>query len=368
MLSYVELENFRGFERFRLAGLSRVNLLVGENNCGKSSLLEATTLLAKGGDLRALVDFARQRGETAYSEVYEVCFPDVRHFFYGHCVDDRSEALIIGDNDRLQVSIDRTNLRDFEAAYPGARSLEESMYLPVDAVLLVRGGVNGSDGIIVPVIENGRIHDSVLDLYAAKIRSASRDRPYVGYMLPSAMTLDEIGRYWDHAVVTRREMEVISALQIIEPRLNNIFFLSGGLKAGPNGGARGVLLELDGESVRIPLGSVGDGSRRLLGLALALIRYRDSVLLLDEIDAGLHYSIMPRLWHLIVETARQSNMQVFATTHSSDCVRGLAQFCREHPELQEEVSLQKISCELEESVALHAEEIILADEQRMEVR
>jgi len=140
------------------------------------------------------------------------------------------------------------------------------------------------------------------------------------------------------------------------------------LKAGPNGGARGVLLELDGESVRIPLGSVGDGSRRLLGLALALIRYRDSVLLLDEIDAGLHYSIMPRLWHLIVETARQSNMQVFATTHSSDCVRGLAQFCREHPELQEEVSLQKISCELEESVALHAEEIILADEQRMEVR
>ena len=95
---------------------------------------------------------------------------------------------------------------------------------------------------------------------------------------------------------------------------------------------------------------------------------KNGVLLIDEVDTGLHYSIMGDMWLLVVEAARQNNIQVFLTTHSLDCVRGLAWLCRNHPELGEEVSLQKIEANLNESVSLNADEIQIAVDQDLEVR
>ena len=108
--------------------------------------------------------------------------------------------------------------------------------------------------------------------------------------------------------------------------------------------------------------------RRLLALSLSLIRAESGVLLVDEIDTGLHYSVMGQMWHLVTEAARRANVQVFATTHSHDCVRGLAWLCGSFPDLKNEVSLQKIDPDLEEAVALDAEDIVLALDQGMEVR
>ena len=108
--------------------------------------------------------------------------------------------------------------------------------------------------------------------------------------------------------------------------------------------------------------------RRLLALSLSLIRAEHGVLLIDEIDTGLHYSVMGQMWHLVTEAARRANVQVFATTHSQDCVRGLAWLCESFPGLRNEVSLQKIHSDLEEAVALDGEHVVLAVDQGMEVR
>lgn len=108
--------------------------------------------------------------------------------------------------------------------------------------------------------------------------------------------------------------------------------------------------------------------RRMLSLALALIQARGGLLLVDEIDTGLHYSIMSDMWRLVVETAQRSDVQVFATTHNSDCVRGLAWLCDNDPSLAKEVSVQKIEPTLEESVAFGAGELIVAVDQEIEVR
>lgn len=368
MLSSVGMENFRGFDRYRLGGLARVNLLVGENNSGKSSLLEALAFLATGGDLQTLIACVQQRGELAYSEIYETSMPDVRHFFCGHCADSGGELALWADDEGLRLVLDENVSAGVEAVYPNARRVGWTSDVPMGAVLFASGGVNGPEGIAVPLIENGAIHNSVFFHYVNAIRAERRKRPQTGYLLPTSIVSDEIGKYWDQAVIAGREGEVISALRIIEPRLRNLFLLSRTRNGDQRGAAAGMLLELEGERARVPLGSVGDGSRRFLALALALTRCDNGVLLVDEVDTGLHYSVMSKLWRLIVETACRTNMQAFVTTHNSDCVRGLAQFCREHPEMREEVSVQKINCELRESVPLHADEIMLADEQHMEVR
>ena len=64
---------------------------------------------------------------------------------------------------------------------------------------------------------------------------------------------------------------------------------------------------------------------RMLGIALALVNAKDGMLLIDEVDTGLHYSVLPDLWKLIFEVAHRLNVQVFATSHSWDCIQAFQQ-------------------------------------------
>jgi predicted ATPase len=129
-----------------------------------------------------------------------------------------------------------------------------------------------------------------------------------------------------------------------------------------------VLLALKGEHDRVPLASQGDGLFRLMELSLGLVRASGGTLVIDEIDTGLHYSVMSDLWRLVVEAARRFDLQVFATTHSYDCIRGLAWLCENYPHLGEDVSIQKIEPVLDEAVALDAEKIQIAFRQHIEMR
>ena len=108
--------------------------------------------------------------------------------------------------------------------------------------------------------------------------------------------------------------------------------------------------------------------RRLLALSLSLVRTGDGFLLIDEIDTGLHFSVMEEMWRLVVNTALESNVQVFATTHSYDCVHGLAALLESTPELASQVSVQKIESSLAEAVGLDADQIRVAARQDIEVR
>ena len=59
---------------------------------------------------------------------------------------------------------------------------------------------------------------------------------------------------------------------------------------------------------------------RALGISLALVNVKDGILLIDEFENGLYYSVQPELWQFIFRVARRLNVQVFATTHSWDCI------------------------------------------------
>ena len=108
--------------------------------------------------------------------------------------------------------------------------------------------------------------------------------------------------------------------------------------------------------------------RRLLALSLSLVGAAEGFLLIDEIDTGLHWSVMKEVWKLVAEAAVQSSIQVFATTHSLDCIMGLASLLRDRPDLAEAVSVQKIERELDHSVSFDAEATVTADDLSIELR
>ena len=71
----------------------------------------------------------------------------------------------------------------------------------------------------------------------------------------------------------------------------------------------------------IPLPIMGEGMVRLASLVLRLAIASNGVVLIDEIENGLHHSIMPKLWSAIGDVAREFNTQLFASTHSLECIK-----------------------------------------------
>jgi AAA15 family ATPase/GTPase len=80
------------------------------------------------------------------------------------------------------------------------------------------------------------------------------------------------------------------------------------------------IIRMSGIDEPIPLRSLGDGMQRVLGIILALVNAKDGMLLIDEFENGLHYSVQPDIWRLLFKVAHRLNVQVFATTHSWDCI------------------------------------------------
>ena len=106
---------------------------------------------------------------------------------------------------------------------------------------------------------------------------------------------------------------MIETLQQIEPKLKR-FVVS--LVAGiPS-------LRADiGSKKLIPLSYMGEGMNRLLSLSLAIPICQNGVLLVDEIENGIHHSALPRVCRSIRDLAHHFNVQILASTHSSECIR-----------------------------------------------
>ena len=328
MLNLLTIRGYRGFRNYQMTGLARVNLVVGRNNCGKTSILEAIELLVSG-DPSALRESALRRNEITDHGA------DISHVFHGHTSAPGTRFELSGHDNRPQLTA--------------------AILLPDDAGDALRPGHSrllridyGERTQILLVDENGAL-------------------PNVTFPAPSraARFLDFDARSmhatWNSVLAERRGTEVVEALQLLEPEVDEIAYPTG---SEPR---RGIELGHRDSDRRVPIGSYGDGMRRLMALSLALIG-TDECVLIDEIDTGLHWTVMEDMWRLVVETARRSHVQVFATTHSYDCVRGLGSLVRSRPNLADDLAIHKMHRSLAQSVCIPGTEIAVAVEQDIEVR
>ena len=101
-----------------------------------------------------------------------------------------------------------------------------------------------------------------------------------------------------------------------------------------------------------------------------VIHSQNGTLLIDEIDTGLHYSVMDKMWRFLDECSKRFNVQIIATTHSRDCYQSLAAICRGEidEESQSEITIQRIERNRSESVVYSEAAIIAAAERNVEVR
>ncbi len=113
---------------------------------------------------------------------------------------------------------------------------------------------------------------------------------------------------------------------------------------------------------------MGEGIWHILSLALALVHSRDGILLIDNIDTDLHYTVMEDMWKFLDSASKTYNVQVFATTHSRDCYESLASIAHGSVSDNSEVTIQRIERGRERAVAYSEQTIVAAAERDIEVR
>ena len=345
--------------------MARVNLLVGKNNSGKTALVESVHLLASGGDQMVLADAARRRGEVVFAGREEPGFLDISHFFHGHDIRPGASFSLSADNGLPPVRVEAVQRGELE---PTPDMFDSSRTLRPAFALKIQGGRPDVKGRTFFLSEEGALLIDPRRPIRRYFGDERREGPPVVFIAPDSIWPESLAGMWNQVLRDKQEGEVRKALQILEPGLEDIVFQTGEFAYRHYAGRSLVLASFAGDRRRVPLGSMGDGMRRLLALSISLIHAKGGYLLIDEVDTGFHYSVMAQMWELVVRTARESNIQVFATTHSADCVRGLGILCKRSPELRDDVSAHKIERNLESNVPFTGAEVLNAVEQDIEIR
>ncbi|MFI3154750.1 MAG: AAA family ATPase [Methylococcaceae bacterium] len=350
MLNSLEIKNFRALEDFKVAKLGRVNLIVGKNNSGKSTVLEALRIYAGNAQRELLVDIAKSHDETY--QLAELKFGDLNtampfeDLFTGRRLPDDETEIVIGESEnslqalhiayRINFDTDEVKLVEGEISnvlhdFPNGDATKS------EYINLIRR--RGADFVTkrekLILIKNKK----TISIFLSDKFSSSRnyllheglDITPCSFIPTQLVSIDELAKEWDNIVGTEYEDIVKQAMCIILPEFQNIYFVQNNEAPPSTGGnIRTAKVKLPNLPRPVPLKSLGDGMIRILQLALKLVSAQGGFLLIDEIENGLHYSIQEKVWAWLFEVAERLDIQVFATTHSWDCVQNFTKVAYEN--------------------------------------
>ncbi|WP_338415203.1 ATP-binding protein [uncultured Sphaerotilus sp.] len=316
MLESLAIKNFRCLQHFEIDKLGRVNLIVGKNNAGKSTVLEALRIHAGHANKAVLESIAQAHDETLQDLFTGRRFP---------ADDDWEHAIQIGDplNPASKLCILHAHVSDTE------ERTEENGVSTVRRVTkrVPKTDLAHVDGPLEQVLYVVQQERALPTIFLNPDRFVPDTLLTVpcGVVQTQWMSMDELAGEWDRIVFTEHEDIVRRALKIITPEFENLTFVrtdegvSDRLPARQKF-QRSAKVKLSNSPTPVALKSLGDGMLRILQIALKLVAARGGFLLIDEFENGLHYSVQEKVWTLLFEMAAQLDIQIFATTHSWDCI------------------------------------------------
>lgn len=367
----LSIEGFRALRRIRIEGLGRANLITGRNNTGKSSVLEALRILASNASPPVISNILHYREEdigeseeTARSAESEG-FSLVSSLFSGFpSLGETSRPIAISasgsaQSKRLSLSLGRfTEQRNPD----GTRRL-----IPHDPGLLPE-----TEPLLRIVLETDEGRRPLPLDYFSRYRTALSARgewpggqrePCVFVSPYASENTSALGSLWDKVALSDLEEHVVRALRLISPDVEAVSMIGG---EGPRQ-SRIAIVRIANTVRPVPLRSLGDGVNRLFGIVLSLVNAKDGLLLIDEVENGLHHGVQMDVWRAIFDLSRRLNVQVFATSHSWDSVEAFQKVSADDPEVGVLIRLSRKGDEIIPTL-FREHELAIATRDRIEVR
>ncbi|MCY3781011.1 MAG: AAA family ATPase [Chloroflexi bacterium] len=320
MYKSFRVKNFRCFKDLQINDLGRVNLIAGKNNTGKTALLEAISVYC--GDRRArtlLRSDLQYLGHSSSVELGSSSVIDVDSIFYDFnmesnvemCADTDSSAEDTWNGKPLSICRVETDTEEYEKVWGWfysdtirkARFAPFVEYQPTEAIRLAYD--NAPETFIYFVVANGELH---LSRYT-RISINSCALLWANVDIQRSATAKQFSAIRQAKGISA----LVNSLRVLEPRLEDLELLYDGHQP--------LIFADIGLSKLIPLAHLGEGINRLVGILLALGELPEGIVLIDEIENGIHHSVQKDVWKAIGQVARDLDIQVFATTHSLEMIR-----------------------------------------------
>lgn len=338
ILDSLEIHNFRGFRTLRIERLARVNLIVGKNNVGKTTLLEALQIYASRAEYRVIWQHLARRKESL--PVYDLDkmnfkerFQALEYLFYGrpelpaYPIENLPSPITIGPvaspNETHSLAVEW-----YKMVYNPELLTLDMQPLPADEFKRVQAPIPAL------VSRYGDEPEIIYQLHEDKRRPLSSKPQAINHIFLSTERLSDskIESLRGHAIEENIYDEVDAALRLMVPELERTEIVYKEYSDNTQIKRQNIIAKLSKHQKFIPLGSLGEGVNRLFEIALALVNAQDGILLLDEIESGLYYSILPDVWRFIFKVANKLNVQLFVTSHSWECIEAFGEAVKDNSE------------------------------------
>ena len=317
----IEIKNFRGIDHLKIDGFSRVNILLGQNSSGKSSVLECLLLMMgmSNPDLPQTINSIRSR---IYSG-----FADLGYMFHNYDLKVKPEiSSQLFDNTKRHLSLELTYVFDGQSQ-PDFQNgqiptSETKTFLNTLKMLfdVEFGQQKNTYECTLTANQQGLISNK-------KLAEGYLEKNSVAF-LPADLAAGNPVNDLVELIKRRLKGTVAERLKNFDSRITTLEILNNVAYVG-----------LEGIDQLMAVNMQGDGLRRYLNIVAASANPMNNILLIDEIENGLHYSAYKKLWEAIFALASKTNKQVFVTTHSKETLSHLNEMLEEHPAYQQEMRL-----------------------------
>ena len=309
-LKSIAFKNYRSLENVSLSKLCRINLIGGFNGTGKSTFLEGVFgFLDRQNPMVLLHPFVWRKLTIGNDDTLKQLF---------HDLDYRKKIEILAGTSKgnIRVSMSYGQMRAGITI-----NVPTNVQTNLGGILIDQKETQGTEvGMTLETTVNDKEDSSSFARFVGPNNLAIQ--LYQGGTLktPSGMIITAANRYSPQedanrfsSVVRQNKLpELLSSLSIIRPNLKGIQLLQ-------DGGVSSLYAQLENDEL-LPVSMLGDGFYTVFSIALAIMNLPDGILLLDEFDSAIHYSIIKDVWSMIARLANKINCQVIAVTHSRECI------------------------------------------------
>ena len=318
-INSIEIRQFRGIKKLDVFDFSRINLIVGDNNCGKTTFLEAIQLLFAESNLNSVKNIVRQRTILNPNDSFYVSF--INLFNIEQMKNSLSFDIYATSNDgpiRLEITGNEKTVSVEEALRVSSMSSRQknaymkSFPLPPETAKIFTGSVISQYGkkttdkkLTISSINN--------DISGPPAKKVVQYVPSFGHLRYDL--LKNIVENPDYKKLA------VSILQQFDESIVDICYT----KADDGAVLETVITE---DGTNMPFSVYGDGIKKILYILNKLFDSTDSILLIDEIETGLHKKYYNKLFPVVFELAQKLNVQLFIATHSLEAIDAILSYAQ----------------------------------------
>ena len=315
--SEISIKSYRRFRDLRIEGLRRVNIIVGANNAGKTSVLEAVQLLIGQNDITTLLDVVRRRGKVHEAPPPKWVLAQIPE-----------ESLISGlfDNvpgNQASVTIAReVNGEDLE---------DKAFYLQTIEIHARYGDFQQTS--TTHLFEEKRQRQTKYDKCQV-LCPVAFSSPF------SQHSMSVLTDLFNTSVSKGTKADVVAFIRkSIDPDFVDV---DQNTEFGPS--FPRFMVEHTTLVPPYDITRFGEGLQRIFNIGLQFASAQNGVVLIDEFENAIHFELLVPFAKLVHDLAVKFNVQVFLTTHSKECVDAFAR----NAETLTEVAAYTLACEANE--------------------